>query len=76
MTMFSINSHCDLDLGPRMLILKLVQDIVMINICVKFHEIRSINVGARVRTMLLLFFSKKSHCDLDLGHRSLRLKPI
>ena len=36
MTMcFSKNSHCDLDLGPRTLKLELVQDIVILNICVK-----------------------------------------
>ena len=28
----SKNSHCDLDLGPRTLKLKLVEDIVMLNI--------------------------------------------
>ena len=32
---FSKNSHCDLDLGPRTLKLELVQDIVILNICVK-----------------------------------------
>ena len=32
---FSQNSHCDLDLGPRTLKLELVQDIVILNICVK-----------------------------------------
>ena len=36
MTMcFSKNSHCDLDLNSRMLKLELVQDIVILNICVK-----------------------------------------
>ena len=29
---FSKNSHCDLDLGPRTLKLKFVQDIVILNI--------------------------------------------
>ena len=32
---FSKNSHCDLDLGPRMLKLELVQDIVILNIPMK-----------------------------------------
>ena len=36
MTMcFSKNSHCDLDLNPRTLKLKLIYDIVILNICVK-----------------------------------------
>ena len=30
--MFVLNSHCDLDLGPIMVKLKLVQDIVIINL--------------------------------------------
>ena len=30
----SKNSHCDLDIGPRMLKLDLIQDIVILNICV------------------------------------------
>ena len=31
---FSKNSHCDLDLSPRMLKLELVEDIVVLYICV------------------------------------------
>ena len=44
------NSHCDLDLGPRTLKLKLFQDIVIINICMIFNQNRLINKGARVMT--------------------------
>ena len=47
---FPKNSHCDLDLGPRMLKLELVQDIVILNICVKYNQNRLINKGARVMT--------------------------
>ena len=47
---FSKNSHCDLDLGPRILKLELVQDIVILNICVKLSQNRLINKGARVMT--------------------------
>ena len=51
MTMcFSKNSHCDLDLGPRTLKLEIVQDIVILNICVKKNQNRLINKGARVMT--------------------------
>ena len=47
---FSKNSHCDLDLGPRMLKLEHVQDIVILYICVKLNQNRLINKGARVMT--------------------------
>ena len=65
---FSKNSHCDLDL--RALYLELVQDIVILNICVKFNHNQSINKGARVVTI----FSINSHCDLDLGPKILKFK--
>ena len=66
MTMFFFkkNSHCDLDLGPRTLKLKIVQDIVILHICGKLNQNRSMNEGSRAMTM---FFSKNSHCDIDLG---------
>ena len=52
MTMFfSKNSHCDLELGPRTLKLKIVQDIVILHICGKLNQNRSINEGARAMTM-------------------------
>ena len=35
---FSESSHCDLDLGHRMLTLDLVQDIVILNISVKIKS--------------------------------------
>ena len=47
---FSKISHCDLDLGPRTLKVKCFQDIVILNICVKLNQNRSINNGARVMT--------------------------
>ena len=51
MTMcFSKYSHCDLDFGPRTLKLVLVQDIVILNICVKYNQNRLINKGTRVMT--------------------------
>ena len=51
MTMcLSENSHFDLDLGPRTLKLQLIQDIVILNICVKKNQNRFINKGARVMT--------------------------
>ena len=58
---FKKKSHCDLDLGPRMLILKIVQDTVIINSCVQLNENRSINVRAsdeNVYFFYLFFFLK------------------
>ena len=69
----SKNSHYDLDLGPRTLKLKLVQDIVILNIHVKQNQNWSINKGARA---MMMCFSKNSHCALDLGSRTLNLEPI
>ena len=39
----------------------------------KLQQNRSINEGARAIT---IFFSKNSHCDLDLDPRTLKLKII
>ena len=66
MTVFSKNSHCDLDLGSRTLKLKIVQNIVILHICGKLNQNqnRSMNEGSRAMAM---FFSKTSHCDTDLG---------
>ena len=47
---FSKNSHCDLDLSPRTLKLKFIQDIVILNICMKQNQNRLRNKGARVMT--------------------------
>ena len=55
MTMFSKYSHCDIDLVPKMLILNLVQDIVMVNSCVKLNENRSINVCVSDKMMIFVF---------------------
>ena len=55
MTMFSSdNSHCDLDLGPRTLKLKIHQDIVILHICGKLNQNRSIYEGSRAMTMFFL----------------------
>ena len=70
MFFFSKNSHCDLDLGPRTLKLKIIQDIVILNICLILNQNRLINKGDRVMTK---FFSKNSHCDLDLDPITLKL---
>ena len=54
MTMcFSKNSHGDLDIGPRMLKLELVQDIVILNICMQQNQNRFTNKGARVMTKFI-----------------------
>ena len=45
---FFKNSHCDL--GPKTLKFEPVQDIVILNACVKQNRNRSINKGARVMT--------------------------
>ena len=55
MTMcFSKNSPCDLDPGPRTLKLKLAQNIVILNICVKQNHNQLMNKDARVMTKLFL----------------------
>ena len=54
---FSRNNHCDLDLSPRTLKLEVVQDIVILNICVILNENRSINKGARATGTLTLTLS-------------------
>ena len=48
--------HCDQDLGPRTLILKLDRDIVILNGCVELDQNQSINVGARIVTVFFFFF--------------------
>ena len=53
---FKKNSHCDLDLGPRMLILKTAQDTVIINSCVQLNENRSINVRASDENVYFFIF--------------------
>ena len=54
MTMFfSKNSHCDLDLGPRTLKLKIVQDVILY-ICGKLNQNLSMNEGSRAMTMFFL----------------------
>ena len=50
---------------------RLVQDIVILPICRRLNQNRSINEGARAITM---FFSK--YCDPDLGHGTLKLKLV
>ena len=56
-----------------MLKLELVQDMVIQNIYVKQNQNWSINKDARAMTMC---FSKNSHCDLDLGPRTLKLELV
>ena len=57
MTMFfSKNSHCDLDLGLRILKLKIIQDIVILHICGKLNQNQFINEGVRVRICSFLIF--------------------
>ena len=52
MTMFvSKDSHFDLDLGPRTLKLKIVQNTVILLICGKLNQKRTLNESARARTM-------------------------
>ena len=80
---FKKNSHCDLDLGPRMLILKIVQDTVIINSYVQLNENRSINVRASDENVFfffffclfcfVLFFSKNS---LDFSPKELKLEHV
>ena len=69
MIKFSKNNQCGLDLGPRTLKLKLVQNIIILNICEKLKN-RSINEGARMMTK----FSKNSHCNLERRPKPLKLK--
>ena len=54
MTKTSYNSNCDLDLSPIMLKHKLIQDIAILNICMKLYQNQSINESIRV---LSAFFS-------------------
>ena len=53
-----------------MLKLEFFQDIVTHNTFVKLQQNWSTNKGTRAMTML---FSKNSHCELDLGPRTLKL---
>ena len=46
-------------------LLRLVQDIIIINSCVKLNENRPMNEG--VSDENVFFSSKNSHCDLDLS---------
>ena len=50
---FSKNGHCDLDLGPRTLKLNIIQDIIILYICGKLNQNRSINEGARAMTIFI-----------------------
>ena len=63
---FSKNSYSDLDLESKTPKVKLAQDIIIPNICVKSYYNPSKNVGAKAMTK---FFSKRSHNDLDLEPR-------
>ena len=55
MTMFfKKNSQCDLDLSPRTLKLKIHQAIVILHICGKLNQNRSVNEGSRAMTMCFL----------------------
>ena len=47
---FSLNSNCDLDLGPKILDCDRVQDNAALNICVKLLQNLSINEGAKAIT--------------------------
>ena len=51
---FSKNSHCDIDLGPRTLKLKIHQDITILHICGKLNQNRSMNEGYRAMTMFFI----------------------
>ena len=46
---FFYHTNSDLDLGPKILDCKLVQDNVALNICVKYQNL-SINKGVKVMT--------------------------
>ena len=52
MTFFSYNSNCDhdTDLSPVMLKHKLIQDIAILNICMKLYQNQPINERIRVLT--------------------------
>ena len=65
MFFFSKISHCYLELGPRTLKLKVIQDIVILHICVKLNHNQSLNEGAM--PMTIFFPPKNGHCGLDLG---------
>ena len=76
MTMFfSKNRHCDLDLGYRTLKLKIIQDIVILHICGKLNQNRSINAGTRAMTMFFLKISNVT-LKLTLEHSNLKLSKI
>ena len=72
MTMFSKNSHCDYDLGPRTLKLKIHQDIVIFHICGKLNQNRSMNEGSRAMTM---FFLKVATVTLTLAYHNYLSNP-
>ena len=65
MTIISKNSHCNLDLGPRTLKLKIIQDIIILHICGKLNQNRSMNEGSRAMTM---FFKKIATVTLTLAY--------
>ena len=74
---FKKKSHCDLDLGPRMLILKIVQDTVIINSCVQLNENRSINVRASDENVyFFIFFVLFSKNSLDFSPKELKLELV
>ena len=52
---FSKNSNCDLDLGLAMLKCNCLQNIVILNICVKLYQNQFTNKGIR---MMRKFFQK------------------
>ena len=70
---FSKNSHCDLDLGPRTLKLKIHQDIVILYICGKLNQNRSMNEGDRAMTMF--FFLKIATVTLTLPYHNYLSNP-
>ena len=62
---FLKQSHSDLDLGPKTLKFKVIQDIVILHICM-----------VRLKSIHKVFFSKNCHCDLDLDPITLKRKII
>ena len=55
MTIFSSSIHCDPDLNPRTVKLKLIsKDIAILNNYVKSHQNWTINEGNRVMTKFIL----------------------
>ena len=76
MTMFfSRNSHCDLDLSPTTLKLKIIQDIVILHIYGKLNQNRSKNEGARAMIMFFLQIATVS-LTLVLEHSNSNLYKI